>query len=101
MIDVDVKKAIRHFKAELRTLNETIGAVEDSLEQSLAAKYEKHTKNGTQPADTNAAEERPAQKAAPMGLLVPTAFDESIRLLKAHLQSMETLPSSEWNVWLR
>jgi hypothetical protein len=90
MIDVDVQKTIRHLKAELRKLNRTIASLEDSLEQTLAAKHEKHMKNVAPPDGDTAA----------VVLPVPSMF-ESLGLLKTHLQRMEALRSSDWNVWLQ
>jgi uncharacterized small protein (DUF1192 family) len=90
MIDLDIQKTIRHLKAELRKLNNTIGALEDSIEQSLAAKHDEHMKKVAQPAGS----------AEAIVLPVPAVF-ESIQLLKTHLQRMEALRSSEWNVWLQ
>ena len=89
MIDVDIQKTVRHLKTELRKLNKTIAALEDSLEQSFAAKHEKHLNSAAQP-DGEAAIVLPA----------PSVF-ESIGLLKTHLQRMEALRSSDWNVWLQ
>lgn len=89
MIDVDIQKTILHLKTELRKLNKTIASLEDSLEQTLAAKHEKHLKNVAQPDGETAA----------VALPVPSVF-ASIGLLKTHLQRMEALRSSDWNVWL-
>ena len=91
MIDVDIQNTIRHLKTELRKLNKTIASLEDSIEQSFAAKHEKHMKNATQPDGETAAGIVPP---------VPSVF-ASIGLLKTHLQRMEALRSSEWNVWLQ
>jgi len=89
MIDVDIQKTIRHLKTELRKLNKTIAALEDSLEQSLAARHEKRLKNVVRPDGETAAT-----------VSFPSVF-ESIGLLKTHLQRMEALRSSDWNVWLQ
>ena len=89
MIDVDIQKTIRNLKTELRKLNKTIGALEDLIEQSFAAKHEEHMKKVAQPGNEEA-----------IVLPVPAVF-ESIELLKTHLHRMEALRSSEWNVWLQ
>jgi len=90
MIDVDVQKTVRHLKTELRKLNKTIASLEDSLEQSLAAKHEKHMNHAAPPDGETAA------------IVVPTpSVFESIGLLKTHLQRMEALRSSDWNAWLQ
>jgi hypothetical protein len=90
MMDVDIQKTIRNLKSELRKLNKTIVDLEDSIEQSLAAKHEEHMKKAGQPAGIDDA----------IVLPVPAVF-ESMQLLKTHLQRMEALRSSEWNVWLQ
>jgi hypothetical protein len=89
MMDVDIQKAIRLLKSELRNLNKTIGTLEDSLERSVAEKYAKHMKESEQP-----------DNAAAIVLPVPAVL-ESIPFLTAHLRRMEALRSSDWNVWLQ
>ena len=83
---MDIRKAIRHLNVELRTLNQAIGALEDSLERALTAKHEQHLR-------------KMAQQAGNAPDAAPPAF-ESIRLLNPHQQRLELLRSSEWNVWL-
>ena len=52
---MDIRTATRHLKTELRTLNKAIGALEDSLEQLVAAKYEEHMRKAAAPAGKAAA----------------------------------------------
>jgi len=90
MIDVDIQNTIRHLKAELRKLNKTIGALEDTVERSFAAKHDEHMRKAALPTGNDDA----------IVLPVPAVF-ESMQLLKTHLQRMEALRNSEWNVWLQ
>jgi len=89
MIPVDIRKAIRHLKTELGTMNQAIGALEDRLEQLLATKYEKHMRKVAGPAD----------EAAALVLSAP-AF-ESTQFHGTTRQRLERLRNSEWNVWFQ
>jgi hypothetical protein len=51
-----MRKAILRLKTDLEKLNRAVGAIEDALEQSLAANYEKRRKKAAQ---TNAFESIP------------------------------------------
>ncbi len=90
-MDVDIQNTIRHLKTELRKLNKTVASLEDSVEQTMAAKHEKLMKNVARP---------DSETAAIMLQPVPSVF-ESLGSLKTHLQRMEALRSSDWNVWLQ
>ncbi|HEX4137391.1 MAG TPA: hypothetical protein VHY84_22470 [Bryobacteraceae bacterium] len=43
-----MRKAILRLKTDLEKLNRAVGAIEDVLEQSVAADYEKRRKKATQ-----------------------------------------------------
>jgi len=70
-------------------MTQAIGALEDCLEQLLAAKYEKHLRKVAGPG---------AEAAV---LVLPSPAFESIPVLKTHRHRLERLRNSEWNVWLQ
>ena len=70
-------------------MHQAIGALEDCLEQILAAKYEKHIRKVAGPADETAA------------LMLPAPAFESTQFHTTHRQRLERLRNSEWNVWIQ